>query len=136
MTENLAKPVIYEGGCHCGAVRFRVQLEKKPGQAKYEAISCNCSICTKKGFLHLILTAENFTLLKGEDALTTYQFNTGTAKHLFCKNCGIHSFYRPRSHRNGFSVNLHCLDEDILEQFQIIPFDGKNWEKNIDKIAD
>jgi hypothetical protein len=80
MTENLAKPVSYQGGCHCGAVRFRVQLEKKPGQAKYEAISCNCSICTKKGFLHLIVPAENFTLLKGENSLTTYQFNTGTAK--------------------------------------------------------
>ncbi len=130
MTENLVKPVSYEGGCHCGAVRFRVRVEK------YEAISCNCSICTKKGFLHLIVPAENFTLLKGEDALKNYQFNTGTAKHLFCKNCGIHSFYRPRSHPNGFSVNLRCLDEDLLEQFQIIPFDGKNWEKNIDKIAD
>lgn len=130
MTENIAKPVSYEGGCHCGAVRFRVMVEK------HEAIECNCSICTKKGFLHLIVPAENFTLLNGEDALTTYQFNTGTAKHLFCKNCGIHSFYRPRSHPNGFSVNLRCLDEDLLKQFQIIPFDGKNWEKNIDKIAD
>jgi hypothetical protein len=130
MTENLAKPVSYEGGCHCGAVRFRVMVEK------HEAIECNCSICTKKGFLHLIVPAENFTLLKGENSLTNYQFNTGTAKHLFCKNCGIHSFYRPRSHPNGFSVNLRCLDEDLLKQFQIIPFDGKNWEKNIDKIAD
>jgi hypothetical protein len=113
MTENLAKPVSYEGGCHCGAVRFRVMVEK------YEAISCNCSICTKKGFLHLIVPAENFTLLKGENSLTNYQFNTGKAKHLFCKNCGIHSFYRPRSHPDGFSVNLRCLDEDLLEQFQI-----------------
>jgi hypothetical protein len=130
MTENLAKPVSYEGGCHCGAVRFRVMVEK------YEAIECNCSICTKKGFLHLIVPAENFTLLKGDNYLTNYQFNTGTAKHLFCKNCGIHAFYRPRSHPNGFSVNLRCLDEDLLKQFQIIPFDGKNWEKNIDKIAD
>lgn len=139
ISENMSKSVMYEGGCHCGAVRFRVRLEKKPGQAKYQAISCNCSICTKKGFLHLIVSAENFTLLQGEDALTTYQFNTGVAKHLFCKNCGIHSFYRPRSHPEGFSVNLRCLDEDIeyiLAQFEIIPFDGKNWEKNIDKIVD
>lgn len=131
MTENLAKPITYEGGCHCGAVRFQVTLEKQ------EAIDCNCSICNKKGFLHLIVPQENFTLLQGEDALTNYQFNTGTAKHLFCKHCGIHSFYRPRSHRNGFSVNLRCLDGfdgDLLAQFQIVPFDGQNWEENVKKI--
>lgn len=128
MTEILAKPVTYEGGCHCGAVRFQVTIDK------HEAIECNCSICTKKGFLHLIVPSENFTLLQGEDALATYQFNTGTAKHLFCKICGIHSFYRPRSHPDGFSVNLRCLDGDLLSQFQIVPFDGKNWSENVDKI--
>jgi hypothetical protein len=133
LADNLATPITYEGGCHCGAVRFRVTLEKQ------EALECNCSICTQKGFLHLIVTADKFTLLQGEDALTTYQFNTETAKHLFCKHCGIHSFYRPRSHPDGFSVNLRCLDGldgHLLSQFQIIPFDGKNWEENVKKIQD
>jgi hypothetical protein len=78
------------GGCHCGAIRFRVKVRK------YEAIACNCSICQKKGILHLIVPPEDFELLKGEDNLSTYTFNTGIAKHHFCKTCGIHPFYRPR----------------------------------------
>ena len=82
----------------------------------------------------MIVPVENFTLLQGNDSLSTYQFNTGIAKHIFCKNCGIHSFYRPRSHPDGVSVNLRCLDEDLLSQFKIIPFNGKNWEENVEKI--
>ena len=128
MTKNLAKTATHKGGCHWGDVRFRVTIDK------HEAIECNCSICTKKGFVHLIVPAEGFTLLKGKDSLSTYQFNTGVAKHIFCKNCGIHSFYRPRSHPDGVSVNLRCLDEDLLSQFKIIPFNGKSWEDNVDKI--
>ncbi|MDC0836017.1 aldehyde-activating protein [Leptolyngbya valderiana BDU 20041] len=119
---------VYEGGCHCGAVRFRIEVDD------LKAIDCNCSICTKKGFLHLIVPPERFTLLKGEDALTTYQFNTGVAKHLFCKTCGIHPFYRPRSHPDCYDVNLRCLDGDVLAEFAIEPFDGKHWEENVAKI--
>lgn len=122
------EPVNYEGGCHCGAVRFRVKVEE------YVASECNCSICTKKGFLHLILPAESFRLLQGEDALTTYTFNTGVAKHTFCRFCGIHSFYRPRSHPEGFSVNLRCLDGDVRDRFRILPFDGAHWEQSIDRL--
>lgn len=122
--------VIYSGGCHCGAVRFRVAVDK------YEAYDCNCSICKKKGFLHLIVPPERFTLLCGEDVLTTYTFNTGTAKHTFCRICGIHSFYRPRSHPDQFDVNVRCLDSDAVSQFQILPFDGVNWEQNVDLLHD
>lgn len=119
----------FEGGCHCGAVRFRVVVDK------YKVDECNCSICLKKGFLHLIVPSERFTLLQGAEALTTYTFNTGVAKHTFCRICGIHSFYTPRSHPDGFSVNLRCLDgDDILSRFEIIPFDGANWEQNIHKL--
>ncbi len=119
----------FEGGCHCGAVRFQVIVDK------YRVDECNCSICLKKGFLHLIVPAERFTLLQGAEALTTYTFNTGVAKHTFCRICGIHSFYVPRSHPDGFSVNLRCLDgEDILSRFEIVPFDGANWEQNIHKL--
>jgi hypothetical protein len=124
MTEQMT----YTGGCHCGAVRYQIQVEQ------LEAVDCNCSICTKKGFLHLIVPASRFTLLQGADALSTYTFNTGIAKHHFCRYCGIHSFYRPRSHPEGYDVNLRCLDGNALEQFQITPFDGQHWEDKIEQI--
>ena len=122
--------VTYFGGCHCGAVRFRVAVDK------HEASDCNCSICKKKGFLHLIVPPERFTLLSGEDVLTTYTFNTGTAQHTFCRICGIHSFYRPRSHPEHFDVNVRCLDSDAIQDFQILPFDGVNWEQNVHLLRD
>jgi hypothetical protein len=120
--------VTYEGGCHCGAVRFQVIVDR------CEAIECNCSICRKKGFLHLIVPPEKFTLLRGAEVLETYTFGTHTAKHTFCRICGIHPFYRPRSHPNWIDVNVRCLDGDVLAKFKIQPFDGANWEENIDKI--
>ena len=119
---------VYEGGCHCGAVRFRVVVDK------YKVDDCNCSICKKKGFLHLIVRPEQFSLLQGADVLTTYRFNTGVAQHLFCRICGIHSFYRPRSHPDCIDVNVRCLDGDAVNDFEIVPFDGANWEENIHKL--
>jgi hypothetical protein len=127
MTKN-QESVIYEGGCHCGAVRFQVVVDR------YEVYDCNCSICRKKGFLHLIVPQEQFKLLQGQDLLTNYSFNTQVAKHLFCRICGIHSFYYPRSHPNGIDVNIRCLDQDVISDFKIIPFDGANWEDNISQI--
>jgi hypothetical protein len=124
----MQEPSTYTGGCHCGAVRFQVRV------SRHEAVDCNCSICRKKGFLHLIVPPEDFTLLSGSETLTTYTFNTGIAKHLFCKTCGIHAFYRPRSHPNDFDVNVRCLDGDVLEKFQITPFNGSKWEENIDQL--
>lgn len=118
---------VYEGGCHCGAVRFRVTAELT-GIA-----DCNCSVCTKKGFLHLIVPPEQFELLSGEDALSTYQFNTGTAKHTFCRRCGIHPFYVPRSDPHKIDVNVRCLDNIDLTTLTITPFDGRNWEDAIEK---
>ena len=115
-----ATVVTYFGGTRCGAVRFLVAVDK------HEASDCNCSICKKKGFLHLIVPPERFTLLSGEDVLTTYTFNTGTAQHTFCRICGIHSFYRPRSHPEHFDVNVRCLDSDAIQHFHILPFDGVN----------
>ena len=122
------EPTTYSGGCHCGAVRFQVIVDK------HEAIKCNCSICNKKGFLHLIVPPERFTLLQGEESLTNYTFNTGIAKHLFCKTCGIHSFYRPRSHPDSYDVNVNCLDGNVVSKFEVVDFDGANWEANIEKI--
>ena len=113
----------YEGGCHCGAVRFSVETDLR------QALDCNCSICTKKGFLHLIVPKDAFTLTKGKDSLSTYRFNTGVAIHTFCKTCGIHAFYTPRSHPDGIDVNVRCLDRGT-KAFTVVPFDGENWEAN------
>jgi hypothetical protein len=118
----------YEGGCHCGAVRFRVSVEEPV------ALDCNCSMCTKKGFLHVIVPRARFALLQGGGALTTYTFNTGVAKHTFCKTCGVHPFYVPRSHPDGIDVNARALDGDALAAFRIEPFDGRNWEASVDAI--
>ena len=122
---SMEETVTYEGGCHCGAVRFQVIVDK------HEATDCNCSICTKKGFLHLIVPPEKFTLLSGGDVLSTYTFNTGVAKHTFCRICGIHAFYRPRSHPDHIDVNVRCLDGNAVSKFSINKFDGANWEDNI-----
>ena len=120
--------VTHSGGCHCGRVRFEVLAP-----TRVEVSDCNCSICSKAGFLHLIVPAERFKLLSGDDLLTTYSFNTGTAKHLFCPVCGIKSFYVPRSHPDGFSVNVRCLDEGTFRIAGVRKIDGKNWEKHYPK---
>jgi hypothetical protein len=113
----------YEGGCHCGQVRIRVQADLT------QVSTCNCSICTKKGILHLIVPLDRFELLQGEAAITTYTFGSGVAKHTFCRHCGIHAFYTPRSDPDKVSVNAHCLDG--VDQTALHPwrqFDGQNWE--------
>jgi hypothetical protein len=112
------------GGCHCGRVRFEVIAP-----AQLEVVECDCSICSAYGFLHLIVPAERFKLLKGGDALTSYTFNTGIAKHLFCSTCGVKSFYVPRSHPDGFSVNARCIDSGTIQSITVSPFNGREWEK-------
>lgn len=119
----------YSGSCHCGAVRFDVEAPET-----LEVDRCNCSICAKSGFLHLILPKSKFKLLSGEDALATYTFNTGIAKHTFCKHCGIKPFYVPRSNPDGIDVNLNCIDP-FPENIVITDFDGQNWEANAHKVA-
>jgi hypothetical protein len=115
----------YEGGCHCGRVRFRVTADLS------RVTYCNCSICAKKGFLHLIVAPEQFELLSGKEALTTYRFNTGVAQHTFCSNCGMHPFYVPRSDPDKIDVNVRCLDDVDLDSLMLGYFDGKNWEQAI-----
>jgi hypothetical protein len=116
--------VTHSGGCHCGRVRFEVLAP-----AKLEVADCNCSICNKSGYLHLIVPAERFKLLSGRESLTTYSFNTHIAKHFFCSSCGVKSFYIPRSHPDGVSVNARCIDSDTVESMSVQPFDGRNWEQ-------
>jgi hypothetical protein len=118
------------GGCHCGAVRFEAALPDV-----VEAQSCNCSICERTGFVHVIVPKSRFRLLDGQAALTSYRFNTGAADHLFCLVCGVKSFYRPRSNPDGWSVNARCLDDADSLDIRIEPFDGKNWEAHAADLA-
>lgn len=114
----------YTGGCHCGRVRFRVE-----GPDSLTVSQCNCSICSKSGYLALIVSAKRFELLQGEECLSEYRFNTRIAKHLFCSYCGIKSFYIPRSHPEGISINARCLDTPPVEEMNTRKFDGQHWEK-------
>ena len=115
----------YEGGCHCGRVRFRVTGDL--GQTVY----CNCSLCGMKGFLHLIVPPQQFQCISGESELTTYQFGTKTAKHTFCRVCGVHPFYVPRSDPDKIDVNVRCLDGVDAATLSPRLFDGQNWESAI-----
>ena len=109
------------GGCHCGAVRFEVQTADV-----VEVEDCNCSMCARTGFLHLIVPASRFRLLQGAAQITSYTFNTGTAKHMFCAVCGVKSFYVPRSNPDGYSVKLHCLDNPrSFDEVRIVNFDRR-----------
>ena len=120
MTEALVK---HRGGCHCGAVAFEVDAP-----ASLTASDCNCSICRMSGYLHLIVPQSRFLLLHGADSLTEYRFNTGTARHLFCRRCGVKSFYVPRSNPDGYSVNVRCLDAATIASVRVEPFDDNDRE--------
>lgn len=115
---------IASGGCQCGAVRFETRFDSPP-----ELLDCNCSICSKTGFLHLIVAAADFILLRGGHRLTEYRFSSGAAQHLFCATCGIKRFYVPRSHPDGFSVNWRALDEVAAITPRIRAYDGRNREQ-------
>jgi hypothetical protein len=103
--------------------------------ARIAAVECNCSICRPLAYLHLIVPRERFRLLRGEDQLTDYRFGTRTARHLFCRRCGIKSFYVPRSHPDGVSVNVRCLAPERIEAIEVEPFDGANWEASRGRLA-
>lgn len=117
--------VKHAGGCHCGRVRFEVAAP-----AQIEVGECNCSMCARTGYQHLVVKKEQFRLLSGADDLATYEFNTRKAKHLFCRHCGIKSFYVPRSHPDGYSVNARCLDEGTVTGITYRKIDGRNWEQH------
>lgn len=119
----------YSGSCHCGAVAFSVRAP-----AAVEVERCNCSICRKSGYLHLIVPKSRFTLLRGEDAMACYRFNTGVARHYFCNTCGVKPFYIPRSNPDGVDVNVNCLD-DCPAHIDVVEFDGRDWEANAHTLA-
>ena len=118
------------GGCHCGRVQFSIEIP-----ADLTIHRCNCSICRKSGYLHLIVEADQFSLIKGEQSLVDYRFHTGKARHLFCGHCGIKSFYVPRSHPESFCVNLNCVELPAGVDVTIEDFDGRNWSQNLDQLT-
>jgi len=117
------------GGCHCGAVRFEAELADPP----VPALDCNCSVCRMAGFVHIMVPHKDFELLTRRDALASYRFGTGAAEHLFCRRCGIKSFYQPRSHPDAWSVNANCLDQRV--ELAVERFDGANWERAAEKLS-
>jgi hypothetical protein len=116
--------ITHTGGRHCGRVRFEVRAA-----AAIEVADCNCSICSMAGFLHLIVPADRFRLLRGADSLSEYRFNTGTARHLICAVCAIKSYYVPRSHPDGFSINARCLDAGTVIAMRLSATDRRHWER-------
>ena len=114
----------YHGSCHCGAVKFEVDLDLS------ELTRCTCSICSKKGGLFGYALPDQFRQLQGEKDLALYRFNTGVGKHFFCKHCGIHTFGHPRSFPEKYLINVRCLDDFDLDSeiYEVKLFDGRNWE--------
>ena len=120
----------YHGRCHCGRIKFKVTtvIDK--------VVACNCSICTKKCVLHHRVAPEQISLVEGKQYLSLYQFDTKEAKHYFCDACGIHPFCNPRSAPRMYSINVRCLDDFDLEteNYEIVEFDGRNWEESVTKL--
>ncbi|WP_424987597.1 GFA family protein [Microbulbifer sp. S227A] len=121
--------MLYQGSCHCEAITFEVEAPEV-----LEVDRCNCSICSKSGFLHLIVPLNKFRLLSGADSISTYTFGTGVAKHTFCKACGIKPFYTPRSNPDGIDINVNCLDT-VPVSINITEFDGQDWEQHAHKLV-
>lgn len=123
---------IYHGSCHCGRVKFSVTTDID------KIVSCNCSICGKKGVLHHRVEPEQFNFLNGDEYLSLYQFDTKEAKHFFCKECGIHPFSNPRAAPDKYSINVRCLNDFDLEaeEYEVVKFDGSNWEESVAELND
>lgn len=123
---DCAHMVTHRGSCHCERVRIEVDAP-----ADLEVTECNCSICARTAYQHLIVPQGRFRLISGSDALVSYRFHTRTADHLFCGTCGIKVFYRPRSHPEGWSVNARCLDPATVSSLRVArQFDGARWDEH------
>ncbi|KAL9272980.1 Centromere protein V-like protein [Drosera capensis] len=116
--------VMHCGGCHCRSVRWQVEAP-----SSVVAWECNCSDCSMRGNTSFIVPSEKFELLgNSKEFLTTYTFGTHTAKHTFCKVCGITSFYMPKSNPDGIPVTYKCVDPGTLSHVEVRKFDGRNWD--------
>lgn len=119
----------YQGSCHCGKVTF--EFDSSLGQV----MECNCSLCRRKGAVWQPTDDTHFRILSGKDELVLYQFGTHTAKHFFCKHCGVSTFSHPRSAPDKWVVNLRCVDDLDLSQLKVRQFDGRNWEQAVQQVA-
>ena len=126
----MSEMVTYKGGCHCGAIRFEVDAPPI-----LRAQRGNSRLCAMTGYLHLIVPREHFRLTHGEHAYNTYTFDTDAAKHYFCRRCGVKSFYVPGSHPDAISVNVNCIDPDMLGEVRIEPSDSRNREQNVAELS-
>lgn len=112
----------YEGGCHCGKVRYTVKTDLA------KVMDCNCSICSKKAYLLTFVQADAFELKSGQDSLTDYQFNRNVVHHQFCSTCGIQSFgWGEKNGQKMYSVNVRCLDGVDLSGLTVTHVDGKKF---------
>jgi hypothetical protein len=121
--------VRHAGSCHCGRVRIEVLAP-----SGLDVLECNCSMCSRSAYLHLIVGADAFRLVSGAGDLVEYRFGTGIARHSFCRHCGVKAFYVPRSHPDGYSVNARCLDPSTIRSMRVRPFDGRDWNKARDDL--
>lgn len=130
MSSSSSEMVLHRGGCHCGEVEYEVLAP-----SHLHVYNCNCSICTKKQNRHFIVPKSRFKLLKGAEYLTTYTFNSHLAKHMFCRICGVQSFYQPRSNPDGYGIMPHCLDPSTVTGMTVEDFNGVAWEESMEKEA-
>lgn len=112
----------HQGSCHCGRVSFEVQARID------HVVDCNCSLCRRKGALWHAVPETGLRILAGEEELALYQFLTHTAKHYFCRHCGVSTFSRPRINPKMWVVNVRCIDGIDPSALPRQPFDGANWE--------
>lgn len=122
--------MLHSGSCHCGQVRFEFEAE-----ADAVVHCCNCSICQRVGYQHLIIPASAFDLKTDWKKLTLYEFNTRLARHYFCSTCGVKPFYVPRSNPDGYSINFRCVDPSTFAEVRFEDFDGLNWEENAGSLS-
>ena len=116
-----SEPVTLNGACHCGAVKFSVTLTEGFASAR----RCTCSICRMRGAVAVTSTPEAFRITQGEDQLATYRFNTMSAEHHFCRNCGIYTHHKRRSNPNQLGVNVACLEGVSPFDFrEVVVYDG------------
>lgn len=120
----------HRGDCHCGSIQFTFDAP-----VDVTLHRCNCSLCDRVGYLHLIIPKSSFSLLSEWENVSVYTFNTGVARHYFCPTCGVKPFYVPRSNPDGYSINFRCVDPATFQQVTIEDFDGRNWEQNAGALA-
>src|SRR6187551_3286330 len=117
--------------CHCGTVRFTVKLTDGLRTAR----RCNCSYCRMRGAVVVSANLDGITIEQGEDALSVYQFNTGTAKHFFCSKCGIYTFHQRRSDPNTYGINVACLGLNPYHDFpDVAVVDGIHHSRDTGKM--